>query len=92
MDKGTGRRPRLRPPPSSGRRIPLVALSLLSLLLLLLLPLLLLLLLPSARAYPAYLLEPEGCKEKKLEIGFPLMGSASVADRRKRSPIRVRAF
>lgn len=61
---------------------------------LLLPPLLLSLLLWAAvvEAYPTYLLDPKGCVEKKLEVGFVMMGNASVADRKRRSPIRVRGF
>ncbi len=75
METRGGRRPRLLPLPPP---LPLLR------------PLLLMLLcVAAAWAYPAYLLDPEGCVEKKLEVGFEMMGKAAVADRRKRSPIKV---
>lgn len=81
MERRIGRRPL---PPSTPRI--LVSWPAHVMLLLLLLQLLL----PTARAYPAYLLDPEGCVEKKLEVGFVLMGKPSVADKQRWSPIRVR--
>lgn len=44
----------------------------------------------AVEAYPAYLLDPQGCVEKKLEVGFELMGQPAASDRKRRSPIRVR--
>lgn len=75
-----GRRPPHwgRPPPT--HLLPLLLLSLWALLAVVV---------EVVEAYPAYLLDPKGCVEKKLEVGFVMMGNASVADRKRRTPIRV---
>ncbi|KAM3568988.1 hypothetical protein VYU27_008902 [Nannochloropsis oceanica] len=59
---------------------------------LLFLPLFLLLLLlpPLSIAYPSYLLDPEGCNDKKLEAGLPMMGSPITEEKSSRpTPITV---
>ncbi|TFJ79905.1 hypothetical protein NSK_008762 [Nannochloropsis salina CCMP1776] len=63
----------------------LTSLPLASCVLLLLLPLL-----PLTWAYPSYLLNPDGCRSQKLEVGFDIMGSPVVEEKAlKESPIVV---
>ncbi|EWM20850.1 hypothetical protein Naga_100514g1 [Nannochloropsis gaditana] len=63
----------------------LTSLPLASCVLLLLLPLL-----PLTWGYPSYLLNPDGCRSQKLEVGFDIMGSPVVEEKAmKESPIVV---
>lgn len=56
----------------------------------LLLLLLLGIVLSIVQSYPHYLLNEKGCHEKKLEVGFKMMGYlAYQEDAKKRSPIKV---
>ncbi|KAM3568598.1 hypothetical protein VYU27_009283, partial [Nannochloropsis oceanica] len=41
------------------------------------------------QAYPHYLLNPEGCVDKKLEVGFKMMAYPAILDKVKGTPIKV---